>query len=330
VVPPGFEFSESYLHAVSLIEKSQKALVDVARKLRPRAKNKTLAKIIADVDVSDGGSFSWFAHLVKKYGLMPRSPMDESASAENSEHLVKAVEAKVLQSIYAIKQYLDGIPPAEIPSAPKHRNKIASILSHNQSEVVALLREHYGIREFQVTVIENGKTVKLSPIEYAQRILKIDLGDFLTIGYDRDFGIGEIVKYSGSGIDPLGKSKEQFLNLDKQKMLDLVVASITDSSGGNPVVISADISTGVDTNSRMMAPRALSTRAKGAKKVEPFPHMMVITGVRMENGKVSLLRVENSYGMNVGAFGVYQMTPEFFLKKVDEIVVHRKYLDGVY
>ena len=61
-----------------------------------------------------------------------------------------------------------------------------------------------------------------------------------------------------------------------------------------------------------------------------YQHVMLITGVHIENDKIVRWKIEDSYGDKVHKDGYYIMNDNFFDDFVIEVMIDKKYLSKTY
>ena len=81
-----FEFSQAYPLFYDKLEKSNWFLVNILDTLDEPLDGRLMSYLLSD-PIGDGGQWDMFRALVKKYGVVPKEAMPESACSENTAEL---------------------------------------------------------------------------------------------------------------------------------------------------------------------------------------------------------------------------------------------------
>ncbi|MDE5952878.1 MAG: hypothetical protein K2G48_02045, partial [Malacoplasma sp.] len=97
-----FEFSQSYLHFYDKLEKANVFLNQMIDMVDVDTTDRVLFSLLSD-PVSDGGFFEWAQNLILKYGVVPKSEMEDSFSSANTYTLNKLIDIKLKQALVEIR-----------------------------------------------------------------------------------------------------------------------------------------------------------------------------------------------------------------------------------
>lgn len=291
-----------------------------------------LAKKYLDAPVYEGGYFEYFRALVNKYGIVPEHVMPDAESSKHSERLTKLFREKVKKDLYKLLGAKSaGATPEQL---------------HSQKE--RMLSENYGLlskclgelpMEFDYEYKnKHGKCVKLvglTPKSFAQKYLTINLNDLVGIAnvpmYNKTYGKLYQKKYTENIYE---QSDVKFLNMPIDVLKKLTIKSLKD---GMPVYFGCEVKKMRDNDLGIMDSNLYNYRdtfgidlltkeeALSMRDIT-FQHVMLMTGVHLEDGKTVRWKVEDSYGDKVHKDGYYIMNDNFFDEFVIETIVDKKYL----
>jgi bleomycin hydrolase len=357
-VPKDFEFSENYLHFFNMLEKSNRHLEDVSRSVYRRSSRKDFSaaerRAAVTPQLGDGGWYEYFAFLVSKYGLAPKSAMGETISSEATavmlSELKDSLAATSSEMLANAKQYKAG----------RQKNRAQEIRNRGMSRIWKILTTHLGTPPAQFDYRAAGKTetagrLQVTPVnvktytprEFAREFVKFDARDYISVSSYPGKNENTVyeAKNSAIGRSPAGEPdfNIRFLNVSSDRLEQLAADSIR---GGEPVWFAADIGNSSDNETGILHPRLYDrapiyqfTPEEAApvltrKQAAYFgrinaTHAMVLTGLDQPDPSKPVVKYkdENSWGDKVGTKGIYHLYPEWFHQNVFEIVVHRRFLN---
>jgi len=98
-----FEFSENYLYFWDLLEKSNLFLNNTMNTASlPIDDQKVKWYLHSPID--DGGQWSNFVNLAKKYGMVPKEAMQETNSSENTVSMIKFINTKLREDALELRE----------------------------------------------------------------------------------------------------------------------------------------------------------------------------------------------------------------------------------
>ncbi len=176
----------------------------------------------------------------------------------------------------------------------------------------------------------------LTPIEFKNRFLNINLNDFVAVChvpmYNKPLNNRYRKKYLQNVID---KSYVNFINVPIEDLKELAIKQLRD---GTPVWFASEVKKMRDRERGIMDSNLYDY--KSVLGIEPLTkeeslnlfdivlqHAMVFTGVNIKDNKPERWKVEDSYGDKVHRNGFYIMNDNFFSDFVMEVIVHKKYLN---
>lgn len=197
-------------------------------------------------------------------------------------------------------------------------------------EPITKFNYEYRDKNGNYKIIEN-----LTPIEFKNKFLDLQLENFVTIGntpmYNKEYYKVYKKKYLGNIYK---NSYVKYLNLPIEDLKDLTIKQLKDNI---PVYMGANILKFRDKKSGILDTRLYNyedtLNFKKLSKEEALNlydismhHIMTFTGVNLVNNKPQRWKIEDSYGDKQKVNGYYIMNDNFFNEFVLSVVIDKKYL----
>ena len=330
-----FEFSEAYPLFFDKLEKSNWFLGNILDTLDEPLSGRLVSYLLSD-PISDGGQWDMFRSLVRKYGVVPKEVMPETANSKATREMDKY-----------LTRYLRGCACRlrDAHDAGATTDELAEMRKTMMGEVWSLLATCLGTppESFEVRLRDKDNNVALSgtftPQEFFAEAVDMDLDAYVSLisaptadkPWDRSFTV-----------DRLGNVEEdgtvRYLNLPPDELKRLALAQLRD---GLPVWFGCDVGQSYLHDEGMMDTAALDVDGLFGFAVEGcmdkaqrldygeslMTHAMVLEGVRLDGeGNPMLWKVENSWGSDHGRDGFDTLSDAWFDEYVYQVVVDRKYL----
>lgn len=282
--------------------------------------------------VYEDGYFEYFRSLVNKYGIVPEHIMPDVESSTNSTQLTKLFRDKVKKDIFKL---LD---------LKKKKESKEQIFSKKQ----IMLEENYSLLSKCIGKLpisfdyeykdKDDKYIKISnitPIEFANKYLTINLNDLKGIAnvpmYNKEYNKLYKKKHTEN---VFGNSDVEFINMPINILKELAIKHLKD---GIPVYFGCDMKKMRDNDLGIMDSTLynykevfnidLLSKEEALSLYDiDYQHVMLITGVHIENDKIVRWKIEDSYGDKVHKDGYYIMNDNFFDDFVIEVMIDKKYL----
>ncbi|MDE6844725.1 MAG: hypothetical protein K2J99_03020 [Lachnospiraceae bacterium] len=334
-LPDGeFRFSTAYLCFWDKVEKAN-CFLEKAIQDRNKPYDKREVHSWFQYAVTDGGFWTYFTDLVRKYGLVPAEIMAETAQSVNTEVMNNRLN-------YYIRKISADIRNAGLQS--KTIDDIYLIKNQAMERIFTFLCHCYGYPpdEFEYTYKrKNGniQTKIYTPLAFSQELLE----DFtencinvISLPYEK-LPFGEICVLRDV-FHIVGMHEETFLNLPLVELKKYCVQQLKD---GIPVACVAD-----DDKMCRDELQLWDDKSFDYEKVTGFSfemsrkdyfqlkagiacHSMLITGVHLdENDKPQRWKILNSYDIDGLHQGYFTCSDSWFDKYMVTAVICRKYLNG--
>ncbi len=330
-----FEFSQAYPLFFDKLEKSNWFLGNIIDTLDQPLDGRLVSFLLTD-PIGDGGQWDMFRSLVKKYGVVPKEAMPETACSRNTREMDKYLTrylrgcAKMLRDAHT-----SGMDDATL----------AKMRKAMLSEIWQLLATCLGTppERFEVRLRDKDNQLALAgtftPQEFFVKAVDMDLDNYVSLisapTADKPFG-------RSFTVDRLGNVEEdgtvRYLNLEPKELKRVAIAQLKDEL---PVWFGCDVDQSYLREEGIMDTAALDVDALFGFAVEGcldkagrldygesmMTHAMVLEGVRLdEEGAPTLWKVENSWGADHGRDGFDTLSDAWFDEYVYQVVVDRKYL----
>ncbi len=281
--------------------------------------------------VYEGGYFEYFRALVKKYGLVPEKIMPDTQCSKSSSALNQLFNDKVKKDIYKLLDLKQRQPKALEITKMQMLQENYNLLAKCLGEVP--FKFDY---ENRTTSGKYLQLTDLTPQEFAQRYLTIDLDNFVGIAnlpmYNKSYGKLYRKKYSEN---VYRHSEIEFVNLPISDLKQLAIQQLRD---GMPVYFGGHIDKMRDNtlgildanlyNYREAFQIDLLTKEEALSLSDiSYQHVMLLTGVHLEKNKPVRWKVEDSFSDQVHQDGYYVMNDNFFDDFIMEVFIDKKYLN---
>ena len=328
-----FELSEIYQMFWDKLEKANYFLENIIETKEEALNSRLVSSLLSD-PVSDGGQWNMFVNLIKKYGVVPKTFMPETANSSNSEPMNALLLTKLREYAKLLREMNEqGASTTEL------REKKRELMQ----EFYKLLCINLGVPpetfywEWRDKDGVFRRRENITPVEFYNEYVGLELDDFVSLinapTKDKPFNKLYTVQYLGNMV---GGRDIRYLNVD---LKTLKKATIDMIKGNHAVWFGCDVAKMLQTNMGAMdlsiydyelvygAKFQLDKAARLDYGDSEMTHAMVITGVDLDElGNPKKWRVENSWGAAIGDKGYMYMMDEWFDEYLYEVVVRKEYL----
>lgn len=216
-----FELSQAYPLFFDKVEKSNWFLENVLDTLDEPLSGRLMAHLLAD-PISDGGQWDMFRALVRKYGVVPKEAMPETACSSNTRDM----------DAY-LTRYLRGAAKRlrESHEAGVGTDDLRAMKKEIMGEVTSLLITCLGEPPVQFDVRLRDKDDELvlsgtyTPQEFFDKVVSMPVDDYVSVisapTADKPFGHTYTVDRLGNVVEAGGV---RYLNLPVERLKELAVA----------------------------------------------------------------------------------------------------------
>lgn len=329
------ELSQAYPLFFDKVEKSNWFLENILDTLDEPLSGRLMAHLLAD-PISDGGQWDMFRALVRKYGVVPKEAMPETACSSNTRDM----------DAY-LTRYLRGAAKRlrESHEAGVGTDDLRAMKKEMMGEVTSLLITCLGEPPVQFDVRLRDKDDELvlsgtyTPQEFFDKVVSMPVDDYVSVisapTADKPFGHTYTVDRLGNVVEAGGV---RYLNLPVERLKELAMAQLQD---GLPVWFGCDVAQSFIRDEGIMDTASLDVDGLFGFPVEGcldraerldygeslMTHAMVLEGVNLDAaGKPTLWKVENSWGDKRAKDGYDSITDAWFDQYVYQVVVDKRFL----
>lgn len=338
---PTFELSQNYLFFYDKLEKSQYFL-ETMYKLRNRKIHSPEIKYLLKEPITDGGFWNMACNLVNKYGIIPKSNMQETFQSKNSKQLNFVLNQYLRRFSYYIRKlnfnrkqfnnflkeklyiifriliFFLGTPPKKFNwEYYTHKKKKGKKIKHVKQDItpVQFLKEYaeFDSNKYYIFVNLPMKSLpfyKKYRMKFCNNMVEGSDAEFINIT------INDFIKLSKKSIDI---NKPVWFGSDVHHYLDKI-SGIADRKLFDYDVFDTGKTDTDKTEELDKGDRILYNQSSPN-------HAMLILGYDYLNGKIDKWLIENSWGPKKGDQGYVSMDLEWFKEYVFEIVVEKKIVD---
>lgn len=330
-----FELSQAYPLFWDKYERSNWFFECVIATASEPLDSREMSYLLAD-PICDGGQWDMFRSLVKKYGVVPKEAMPETACSSNTGDMDKCLTrylragAKRLRDVIAAGGDGDAIAAAK-----------AELMQGVYRILVICLGEPPA--SFDVRIRDDKNELKASgtytPREFFDEFVGMNLDDYVSVinapTQDKPYLHAFTVKFLGNVVED---GQVRYVNLPIEALKRVAVAQLRD---GLPVWFGSDVDQGFLREDGVLDPAALDVDALFGLPIEAgldkaarleygesvMTHAMTIQGVNLDaEGVPTRWRIENSWGDDHGKKGYDVASAAWFDEYVYQVVVDKKYL----
>ena len=326
-----FELSEIYQMFWDKLEKANYFMETIIETKEEPLNGRLVNSILSD-PTSDGGEWNMFVNLIKKYGVIPKTFMPETANSNNSDPMNALLDSKLREYAKALRDMNEG-------------GALESELRERKGE---LMEEFYRMLCINLGVPQETfdwewrdkdgyfhRRGNITPVQFYNEYIGVALDDFVTLinAPNKPFNKIYTVQYLGNVV---GGQDTRYLNVPLETMKKATIEMV---KGNHAVWFGCDVAKMLQTDLGAMDLSIYDYESVYGTKFQldkasrldyedsEMTHAMVITGVDLDDGgKPRKWRVENSWGAAIGDQGFMYMMDEWFNQYLYEVVVRKEYL----
>lgn len=330
---PGFQLSQSYLSRWDKLEKCNTAL-EIMYGLARGGKDCSSLEYtnLVPPTLEDGGTWSFFARLVKKYGVVPQEVVPETFNSEHTQRTNKMLLITVCKACSAIKRDTTRKQFESIKARTlENCHRIVTICMGSPPESFA----------WSKSAGSQGKTY--TPLSFYKKIVRplINVDKYVGVcnypceRYNTRVAVEYINNVLGEGQDPR-RSSEEYANLS---MGDFKAAVLKGIKKGLAVWFTCDIGQFLLNSGKVLDFESSNLREmfdvdfvsdskRGSLETRACQpnHAMAFVGCHEEKGKIRGWKVENSHGDDTNNKGYITMSDRWFEEFVYTAAVPRSCL----
>lgn len=328
------EFSQTYLQFFDKLEKANSFLDKIIR-LVDEPLTSQLNMYVFNTALGDGGYWSYFVNLVKKYGIVPKDAMPTTSVSDNTSEM-NVVLGQLLNKDASIlrEKYEKGMT----------REGLAKCKKNMLKDVYQVLACSLGIPpksfsfEYEIKDKENNyrRMEEKTPLEFFKEAVGTELDDYISISNAQLPGFEEGKAYYSPWLDNMEDGiHEVYFEVPLSVMKKALIKSLKDNS---LVWFASDVTAQSLRTDGVLIDKILNfdslfeintTMKKGQRLCyynSYSNHAMTFTGVNLVKGRPNRWKVENSWGKENGDNGFFVMDDDWFDNYVYQCIIKKEYL----
>ena len=330
-----FELSQAYPLFWDKLEKSNWFLENILDTLDAPLDGRLVSFLLTD-PIGAGGQWDKFRSLVKKYGVVPKEAMPETACSRNTGDMDRYLTRYLRGAAKRLRQSHEaGVETDDLRSMKKEMmdevyHLLAACLGEPPASFPARLRD----KDDKLVLADT-----FTPKEFFSTAVDMDVDAYVSLisapTADKPFGHTYTVSRLGNVFEDHGV---RYLTLPPAELKRAAIAQLRDDL---PVWFGCDVAQSYLRDEGMMDTAALDVDALFGFPVEGnmdkaarldygeslMTHAMVLEGVRLDaSGNPEHWKVENSWGKDHGRAGFDTLSDAWFDEFVYQVVVDKKYL----
>lgn len=329
------ELSQAYPLFWDKLEKSNWFFENVLDTLDEPLDGRLVSYLLTD-PIGDGGQWDMFKSLVKKYGVVTKEAMPETACSRNTRELHAALTRYLRGGAKRLRDsHTAGVSATELAEMKK------AMMGEVYQLLVTCLGEPPATFEVRLRDKDNNLALSgtFTPQQFFAEAVGMELDDYVSLisapTADKPFGHTYTVSRLGNVVEDHGVL---YLNLPIERLKEVAIAQLRDNL---PVWFGCDVGQSYLREEGIMDTAALDVDGLLGFAVEGcmdraarldygeslMTHAMVLEGVRFDaTGAPELWKVENSWGKDHGRNGFDTLSDPWFDEYVYQVVVDKKYL----
>ena len=321
-----FELSQNYLSFYDKLEKANNFLEMVIEQAKEPVKGQSMQYVLRGM--VDGGYWCEAAHLVEKYGVVPKTANPESFQSEHTARFLATLNRLLRKDA---KELRDLVLAGQDP----YPRKEAMLAEVYKAECIAFGTP---VDHFDFAWRDKDKKYhchrNLTPKEFYDKYVGISLADFQPVINEPtpDKDMDRLIAFHA--VENMVGKDMLALNLSQKALEDLCVKQL---KAGQPVWFACDAGAygarkeGIWDPASVQVEQLLggfdTTMAKGDRLwygASSATHAMLLTGVDFDaEGNPTRWKIENSWGKDVGKDGYFVCSEAYFKEFVYEAVIHK-------
>lgn len=321
-----FELSQNYLSFYDKLEKANNFLEMVIEQAKEPVKGQSMQYVLRGM--VDGGYWCEAAHLVEKYGVVPKSAQPESFQSEHTARFLATLNCLLRKDA---KELRDLVLAGQDP----YPRKEAMLAEVYKAQCIAFGTP---VDHFDFAWRDKDKKYhchrNLTPKEFYDKYVGISLADFQPVINEPtpDKDMDRLIAFHA--VENMVGKDMLALNLSQKALEDLCVKQL---KAGQPVWFACDAGAYGARKEGIWDPASVqveallggfdTTMAKGDRLwygASSATHAMLLTGVDFDaEGNPTRWKIENSWGKEVGKDGYFVCSEAYFKEFVYEAVIHK-------
>lgn len=331
---PDFELSQTYLFFWDKLEKSNLFLKYIIETKELDLDSRLVNHLLKE-PTSDGGQWNMLVNLINKYGIIPKTTMNETYHSENSQHINTILNDRLREYAYKIRN--NDIQKKTIDN---YLAEIYKLLVYFLGEPPTKITWKYYSKDKKEEYTKYNSDYNITPLYFYKKYINTYINDYVVLinvpSKNRPFYNKYDLKYFGNVNEGVNTN---YINIPTDEFIDIARKSLDEDQ---PVWFGCDVDKYLSANKGYLDEEFFIYDDLLDNKIEidkgnklnynnsSITHAMLIKGYDIdENKNVIKWLIENSWGEDDNDLkGNLIMSNQWFKDYVYEIVVHKKYVNN--
>ena len=325
-----FAFSQIYLTFFDKLEKANFFLNKIVETRNLDISSREIEYYLNNA-AADGGEWSYFVNLVKKYGVIPQYLMKETVSSESTSNLNFILNAKLREDALILRESkeenLDELVKDML-------SDIYNILTVCFGKPITNFDFEYNDKDNNYYIVKN-----LTPLKFYEDFIGLDLEEFVNVTNIETEKIFLNNVYESEFVNNMiGGKNIQLVNTTISNIKSALINSLKDNQicwFACDVLTLANFTKGVmscnlyDYGDLFQTKFSMNKKQRATTKFSTCNHAMAFTGVNvLDDGTTNRWKVENSWcDKDNTNNGYFVMSDDYFNEYVYEVIINKKYLN---
>ncbi len=327
-----FEFSQTYSFFWDQLEKAN-LFMEIALSTAHLPMDDRKVTWLFKNPIGDGGQWTTFADIVKKYGLVPKQAMPDSYQSEKTAMMRRMISRKLRE---------DGLRLRALAFSRMAEEKKQEVKFQMLEEIYRILVLTLGeppetfVWQYETKDGDLSTPKTYTPKKFYKELIGIDLDEYVMFMNDptRDFNKLYEVEFDRNLVEG---ANWKYINLPNDKIKEFAKKSLLDNRA---MYFSCDVGKQMDKDygtldvnnydysSLFGVPFSMSKKERMLTFESGSTHGMSLAGVNiLPDGTIDKWLLENSWGKKTGHEGYLTMTDQWFDEYMFRLIIHKKYID---
>jgi bleomycin hydrolase len=328
-----FEFSQTYSFFWDQLEKANLFMEIALSTADLPMDNRKVAWLFKN-PIGDGGQWTTFADIVKKYGLVPKEAMPDTYQSEKTSMMSRMLRRKLRE---------DGLRLRKIAHSKIAEEKKQELKFEMLADIYRILVLSLGeppetfVWQYEDKDGNISEPKTYTPKEFYDELIGIDLDEYVMFMNDptREYNKLYEVEFDRNLVEG---ANWKYINLPNDKIKEFAKRSILDNRA---MYFSCDVGKQFDSkngildihnydyNDLLGVDFGMNKKERILTYESGSTHGMSLTGVNiLADGTIDKWLLENSWGEDKGHKGFLTMTDEWFDEYMFRLIINKKYIDA--
>ncbi len=324
-----FEISQNYISFYDKLEKINFTLESIISLGKEKADDRKMMFVLTN-GVGDGGQWTMFTDLIKKYGVCPKAAYAETAQSNDTAQSNRVINTALRHFAYEMQK-------------ASGEDEIRALKESYMAKFYAFLCDIYGVppTKFDFEYMDKNGTYHIekdmTPQSFCAEYIGADIDEYVSVinapTKDKSFNKTYQIELLGNVV---GGDTVTHLNVSMGRLKEMIVSQL---QAGDLVWFGSDVGKFGDRSGGIWDDKAFDYKTPFDLDFQfakdgmldyhdsAMNHAMVITGFDRIGEDIVRWKIENSWGEDRGQKGFYMMSDSFFDQFVYQAAIKKAFLN---